>query len=150
MTTSSDKLENKIQGTWWLLSREDHTKDGEKRIDPILGSDPLAILVYANNHFAAQFMKRDRRANSIAQATGAGQNNTSAIGGYDAYFGTYKIDEETNQVAHTLVGSINPVNIGMIVYRDLQVEGDKLTIKLDTTTQEGEPVTRTLTWKRIS
>jgi len=30
------------------------------------------------------------------------------------------------------------------------VEGDKLTIKLETTTREGEPVTRTLTWKRIS
>ena len=48
MTTSSDKLENKIQGTWWLLSREDRTKDGQKRVDPILGSDPVAILVYAN------------------------------------------------------------------------------------------------------
>jgi hypothetical protein len=150
MTTSSNNLENKIQGTWWLLSREDHTKDGQKRIDPILGSDPVAILVYAKNHFAAQFMKRDRNAGSITQATGAGQNNTSAIGGYDAYFGTYKINEETNKVAHMLVGSINPANVGMTVYRDLQVDGDKLTIQLGTTTQDGEPVTRTLTWKRIS
>jgi hypothetical protein len=73
MTTSYDKLGNNIQGTWWLSSREDHTKDGEKRIDPILGSDPVAILVYANNHFAAQFMKRDRNADSINQATGAEQ-----------------------------------------------------------------------------
>jgi len=149
MTTSSNKVENQIQGTWWLLSREDHTKDGQKRIDPILGSDPVAILVYANNHFAAQFMKRDRNADSITQATSTGQNNTSAIGGYDAYFGTYKVDEETNLVAHTLVGSINPSNIGMTVYRDLAVEDNKLTIRLDTTTQEGEPVTRTLTWKKI-
>ena len=150
MTTSSDKLENKIQGTWWLLSREDHTKDGQKRIDPILGSDPVAILVYTNNHFAAQFMKRDRNVDAIIQATGAGQNNTSAIGGYDAYFGTYIVDEKTNQVAHTLVGSINPANIGMTVYRDLQADGDKLTIRLETSTQEGESVTRTLTWKRIN
>jgi hypothetical protein len=148
-TTSSIDLERKIQGTWWLLSREDHTKDGEKRIDPILGPDPIAILVYANNHFAAQFMKRDRSANSITQATSAGQNNTSAIGGYDAYFGTYKIHEETNLVAHTLIGSLSPSNIGITVHRNLQVEGDKLTIKLDTTTPEGDPVTRTLTWKRI-
>jgi hypothetical protein len=150
MTTSSDKLENKIQGTWWLLSRKDHTKDGEKRIDPILGSDPVAILVYANNHFAAQFMKRERNSDSISQASGAGQNNTSAIGGYDAYFGTYEVNDGTNQVAHTLVGSINPANIGMTVYRDLHVDDDKLTIQLETTSQEGEPVTRTLTWKRIS
>ena len=149
MTASSDNLGNDIQGTWWLLSREDHTKDGQRRIDPILGSDPIAILVYANDHFAAQFMKRERNADAITQATGAGQNNTSAIGGYDAYFGTYQVDEGTNKVAHTLVGSINPANIGMTVYRDLQVDGDKLVIQLDTTTQEGESVTRTLTWKRI-
>ena len=149
MTTLSDHLENKIQGTWWLLSREDHTKNGQKRIDPILGADPIAILVYANNHFAAQFMKRERSIDIITNATRAGQNNTSAIGGYDAYFGTYKVDEGTNQVAHTLVGSINAANIGMTVYRNLTVEDDKLTIQLDTTTHDGEPVTRTLTWKRI-
>jgi len=150
MTTSSDKLVNKIQGTWWLLSREDHTSDGERRIDPILGPDPLGILVYANNYFSAQFMKRERSADSVSQPTAAGQNNTSAIGGYDAYFGTYEVNKETNQVAHTLVGSINPANVGITVYRDLQADGDKLTIKLETTTQDGEPVTRMLTWKRIS
>jgi len=149
MTISSVDLENMIQGTWWLISREDYNKDGQKRIDPVLGADPIAILVYAKKHFAAQFMKRDRSMESIIQATTAGQNNTAAIGGYDAYFGTYEIDEKTSMVAHTLTGSINPANIGMTVYRNLHVEDDKLTIQLDTTTQEGEPVTRTLTWKKI-
>ncbi len=145
-----DNLEKEIQGTWWLLSREDYTNDGQKRIDPVLGSDPVAILVYANNHFAAQFMKRDRNnIDSITQATAAGQNNTGAIGGYDAYFGKYQIQDGTNQVAHTLVGSINPANIGLTVNRSLNVEGDKMTIKLDTTTPEGEPIIRTLTWERI-
>ena len=149
MTTLSDELTNSIRGTWWLLSREDHTKDGQKRIDPILGPDPIAILVYTRDHFTAQFMKRDRSDDSVRQAIVAGRNNTSAIGGYDAYFGTYKIDEETNLVAHTLIGSISAANVGMTVYRSLRVEGDKLTIQLDTTTHEGEAVTRTLTWKRI-
>jgi lipocalin-like protein len=150
MTNTSGNLENAIQGTWWLLSREDYTKDGQKRTEPILGSDPIAILVYAKNYFAAQFMKKDRSAESITHATIAGNNNTAAIGGYDAYFGTYQIDEKTNQVAHTLIGSINPANIGITVYRNLRVEEDILIIKLDTTTQEGEPVIRTLTWKRVN
>jgi hypothetical protein len=144
-----DNLENKIQGTWWLLSREDYTKDGERRIDPILGSDPVAILVYANKYFAAQFMKKNRSSESVIEASAASENNTSAMGGYDAYFGTYQTDESTSQVAHTLVGSINPANIGITVHRTLQVENGNLIIKLDTTSQEGEPITRTLTWKRI-
>ena len=149
MSSSSINLEDAIQGTWWLLSREDHTREGQRRIDPILGADPIAILVYAKGHFAAQFMKKDRSADSIVQST-AGKNNTAAVGGYDAYFGTYQVMRETGQVRHVLMGSINPSNIGLTVYRDLQVNGDQLTIQLDTTTQEGEPVTRTLTWRRIN
>ena len=150
MTAASANIENKIQGTWWLLSREDHTSDGQRKLDPIFGSDPIAILVYANNYFAAQFMKREGSDGSVSAPNAAGQNNTSAVGGYDAYFVTYQVNEETKQVAHTLVGSINPGNIGMTVYRNLLVEGDKLTIKLETTTQDGEPVIRTLMWKRIA
>ena len=80
-------------------------------------------------------MKRNRSAESIAQATTAGDNNTAAIGSYDAYFGTYQIDEKTNSVAHTLIGSIYPDNIGITVYRNLHIEKDRLIIKLDTTTQ---------------
>jgi hypothetical protein len=150
MKNTANNLENVIRGTWWLLLREDYTKGGQRRIDPVLGSDPIAILVYAKNYFAAQFMKKDRSAESITHATSVGENNTAAIGGYDAYFGTYQINEKTNLVAHTLIGSINPDNIGTTVYRNLQVQEDQLIIKLDTTTQQGEAVTRTLTWKRIN
>ena len=142
-------LSELIQGTWWLISREDYTRDGRKKIDPVLGADPMAIVVYVKDHFAAQFMKKDRSTESITQATAAGQNNTAAIGGYDAYFGTFQVDEKTGLVAHTLIGSINPENIGITVSRNLTVKGDQLTIQLDTTTQEGEPVVRTLILKRI-
>jgi hypothetical protein len=147
---TSDSLKHAMQGVWWLTSREDWTKDGQKKIDPVLGADPVGILCYAKDHFAAQFMKRNRTAETAKQVFQAGQNNTSAVGGYDAYFGTYEVDKTTGKVAHTLVGSITPANVGMTVYRDLKVEKDVLTIKLETTTPEGVPVTRTLVWKRIS
>jgi hypothetical protein len=150
MNAISSDLENSIQGTWWLLSREDYTVDGQRKNDPVLGSDPVAMLVYANNFFSAQFMKKDRSPESASQAVQAGHNNTSAIGGYDAYFGTYKIEENTAQVAHTLIGSINPSNIGLTVHRTLKVEDELLTIELETTAHDGEPVKRILTWKRIA
>src|SRR4249919_2320104 len=76
-----------IQGAWWLLSREDYNKDGVRKIDPILGSDPIAILTYTKDHFAAQFMKRDRTSSIPTQTSNTGANNTNAVGGYDAYFG---------------------------------------------------------------
>ena len=149
-TKTSATLSRDIQGVWWLLSREDYNKNNERRIDPILGSDPIAILTYTKDHFAAQFMKRDRSIVAATQMTNTGSNNTNAVGGYDAYFGNYEVDEETGKVKHTLIGSITPANIGMTVFRDLKVADGKLTIQLETTTLEGEAIVRTLIWERLS
>ncbi len=150
LSDPSGNLVTEMRGVWWLLSREDWTKDGERRIDPILGADPIGIVTYAPTHFAAQFMKRDRTDVSINENIYSGQNNTSAVGGYDAYFGTYEVDEQTGKVAHTLIGSVTPSNIGITVLRNLRVHEDKLIIQLETTTPEGEFITRTLIWKRLS
>ena len=149
-SVESTDLAKALTGLWWLLTREDWTKDGQQRIDPTLGADPLGILTYGGNHFAAQFMKRDRTVHATDQIAYSGQNNTRAVDGYDAYFGTYEIDEQTGKVAHTLMGSITPANVGITVFRDLQVNGDQLKIQLETTTAEGEAVVRTLIWKRVS
>jgi len=145
----SGDLAKKIQGTWWLLSREDQTKDGNKKFDPVLGDDPVGILSYAKIHFAAQFMKRDRSIRNTEISNGA-KNNTIAADGYDAYFGTYEVDEENSQVAHKLIGSVVSENIGITVSRDVRVNDDNLIIQLETTSADGEPVTRTLIWNRIS
>jgi hypothetical protein len=138
-----------IVGVWWLLSREDFAADGSGRIDLTLGADPLGILTYAPSHFAAQFMKRDRSNETGIETSVSGQNNTGAIGGYDAYFGTYEVDEFTGDVVHRLEGALTVDNVGIEVSRNVQVKDDRLVIQLDTTTTAGEPVTRTLTWQRI-
>ena len=150
LTSPSGMLAAYMKGTWWLLTREDWNKQGEKRIDPTLGADPIAILSYSGTHFAAQFMKRDRTEGTGGQVSYSGQNNTVAVDGYDAYFGTYEVDEETGKVAHTLIGSITPANIGITVSRDVRADNDKLVIQLETTRLGGEAIIRTLTWKRIN
>jgi hypothetical protein len=150
LSTPSGKLATDIQGVWWMLSREDWTASGERRIDPVLGADPIGILAYAKNKFTAQFMKRDRATDTANETFTAGQNNTAAMSGYDAYFGSYAVDEDTGQVLHTIIGSIIPGNVGMTVSRNLRADENKLTIQLETTTAQGELINRTLTWKRIS
>ena len=150
LSAPAGELATAIRGIWWLLSRKDWTHNGERKTDPTLGADPFGILSYTSTHFAAQFMKRDRTEDPGAQIFYSGQNNTSAFGGYDAYFGTYEVNEQTGKVAHTLIGSITPANIGITVFRDMRVNGDQLMIQLETTTPGGEPITRTLTWKRMN
>jgi lipocalin-like protein len=149
MSGKGTELTTAIIGVWSLLSREDHTDDGRRVVDPSLGMNPLGILTYAPKHFAAQFMKRDRSGAENSSPDLQGENNTGAIGGYDAYFGTYRVFEETGEVLHHLQGALTVDNVGLEVSRKLEVIGDQLTIQLDTTSAKGIPISRVLTWQRV-
>ncbi len=131
MPTSGD-FNHDFTGVWWLISREDRAADGSIRIDPTLGPDAKGILTYANGRFAAQFMKRDRSDVSDTGNPTLGKNNTGAVGGYDAYFGTYSVNEETGDVLHCLEGALTAENVGMEVSRTLAVNDDSLVIQLET------------------
>lgn len=136
-------------GTWMLESRIDRAADGTIRNEPTLGSDPLGMLTYTRDRFAAQFMRRDRSSAVKETVATSRQNNTTAVGGYDAYFGTYQIRDD-GVVLHRLEAALTYANVGLEVARTLVVNEGKLTIALQTTTAEFEPVTRTLTWKRVA
>ena len=138
-----------ILGIWKLKSREDIDATGQVHIDPFLGRDPLGILCFGPTHFAAQFMKRDRsRQENMLQRVQA-ENNTVGVDGYDAYFGTYSIDEIAGTLTTHLEGSISPANIGATYIRDARVVGDELFIRLQTSALDGTAITRTNTFSRI-
>lgn len=151
----TEPLSRRLVGSWELLSRVDKTRTGEQLAEPSLGADPIALLIYdGSGHFAAQFMRRDRSRSTAAADAGpspvaGGANNSRAQGGYDAYFGTYVVDDAAGTVTQRLVGALSPENVGMVLTRAMVVEGDTLTIELETTAANGQPVTRTLRWKRV-
>src|SRR5215467_8826578 len=126
-----------ILGIWKLKSREDADAAGQVHIDPFLGPDPLGILYFGPTHFAAQFMKRNRsRQENVTLRVGA-KNNTAAVNGYDAYFGTYTLDEIGGTLTTYLEGSISPENIGATYVRNVRVVDNELIIQLDTTALDG-------------
>jgi Lipocalin-like domain len=144
-----EPLSESLVGAWWLLSRIDTTATGAQYPDPLLGEDPVALLVYdRSGYFSAQFMKRDRSSPQRA-ALAAAANNTQAQGGYDAYFGTYIVDDANGTVTQRLLGSLSQANVGMALTRKMEVRGDMLVIGLETTAADGTRVTRTLTWRRV-
>jgi hypothetical protein len=146
-----DTLASALIGTWRLVSREDRTPFGERRIDPGLGPDPLALLVYDSaGNFSAQFMKRDRTDGGTVASAATGSNNSVAVGGYDAYFGTYTVDEVAGTVTQQLVGALSPGDVGKVVTREVRIDDDRLTIELATSSADGEPLTRTLVWLRAT
>jgi hypothetical protein len=153
MTTSSSvptsALSATLPGTWLLQSRIDVTAAGERRPEPSLGEDPVALLIYdRSGHFAAQFMRRDRSI-VVPEGPSGARNNSRAQGGYDAYFGKYTIDDEKATVTQTLLAALSPENVGAVLTRAMEVKGDTLVIRLETTAGDGTTVTRTLTWQRV-
>jgi hypothetical protein len=152
MQESAQPLSEALVGTWELVSRQGRTSSGRAVPSPF-GEDPIALLIYdGHGSFSAQFMKRDRETETVEAATGSPSalNNTRPIGGYDAYFGRYVVDDESQLVTQTLVGSLSRENVGQVVTRQLSVAGDELTIRVDTETADGEPAVITLRWRRLS
>ena len=152
MTSQPAPLSAALPGTWRLASRIDTDADGRRRPEPTLGEDPVALLIYDRaGHFSAQFMRRDRSgpAAPASVVQPGGGNNTAASGGYDAYFGTYAVDDATGVVTQWLAGALSAANVGAVLSRAMEVRGDELTIGLATTAADGTPVTRTLTWARV-
>jgi hypothetical protein len=142
-------LSTTLPGTWQLRSRTDVTASGERVAEPSLGEDPVALLIYdRSGHFAAQFMRRDRSV-VVPDGPGGAKNNSRAQGGYDAYFGTYTIDDAEATVTQTLLAALSPENVGSVLTRAMEVREDTLVIRLQTTAADGTAVTRTLTWQRV-
>ena len=79
--------------------------------------------------------------NCGVQAGKAADNNSTAVCGYDAYFGTYTI-ENRSTVAHQLEMAISPADVGKVIRRTFQIDSDILTISFSTTSPDGQPLTR--------
>lgn len=141
-------LATSIVGVWGLTKREDYDQKGNRLIDPHLGADPIGMLAFSEDHFSAQFSKRDRSEPPEAVAVQTA-NNSSAVGGFDAYFGRYWIDESGEAIVVHLEGSITPANTGQEFTRITRASDGQLLIRLDTSTDDGTPITRTLTFKRL-
>ncbi len=142
-------LSEALTGTWELVSREAKTLAGGE-VPSVVG-EAIALLIYdGNGNFSAQFMKKDRRGGEPASTPQGAPNNSRTIGGYDAYFGRYTVDDEKGTVTQILAGSLAPENVGQVLTRRMSVEGAELTIRVDTATAEGEPVVLTLHWRRLT
>ena len=142
-------LSASLPGTWLLESRIDLDPSGQRRPEPSLGQDPVALLFYDQaGHFAAQFMKRDRSV-LVPDGPGGARNNSRAQGGYDAYFGTYAVDDAAGTVTQRLLGALSQENVGSVLTREMEVRGDTLVIQVQTSAADGTAVTRTLTWNRV-
>jgi len=139
-----------LVGTWRLTSRVVTLEDGTVAQDSGLGKTPSGYLIYdSSGHMAAQLMRPDRpMAIDCGASAPPPRENSQSVNGYDAYFGTYTIDETRHTVTHHLEGALAAADVGKNLVREFQLSGDKLTIIVRTNSPKERQI-RTLTWERL-
>lgn len=149
-------VREQLVGSWSLASRVSTLANGEALPDRGLAATPKGLLIYdRTGHVAAQLSRQGRTVEMIGEecreaAKIRGTNDTAqTVLGYDAYFGTFTVNEKEGFVVHHLESALFPGDVGKDIRRNFAISGDKLTIKFNTTTVDGTPVTRTLVWERL-
>lgn len=149
-------VREQLAGSWSLASRVSTLANGEVLPDRGLATTPKGLLIYdRTGHVAAQLSRQGRTVEMIGEecneaAKIRGTNDTAqTVLGYDAYFGTFTVNEKEGFVVHHLESALFPGDVGKDIKRNFTISGDTLTIKFNTTTADGKPVTRTLVWERL-
>src|SRR5262245_41053697 len=98
-----------LAGAWQLETRTVRRLDGTVLADQVLSGRPPGRLFYDRSGVMALQMMRLGRKTAIgtpADARDAG--NARVVLGYDAYFGSYAVDERAGTITHHVEGSLFP------------------------------------------
>ena len=136
-------------GSWELRSRTVTRANGEAVADPVLGAQPIGRLFYdASGHMALQMMRQGRPQAITEPANADDAKNPRVVLGYDAYFGTFTVDEATGTVTHHVQSSLFPEDLGKDFTRSFRVNGDTFELSFTSPAGAGGAITRTLVFRR--
>jgi len=121
------------------------------RITFPFGKRALGRATYdAAGNMAVQIMNQDRpRFASEDKSLGDPEEMRSALSGYEAYFGRYRIDEKGQTVLHTLEGALFPNWVGGTQTRFFRLEGNRLELRTPEMPYSGTKLTAVLVWERL-
>jgi hypothetical protein len=118
--------QQQLVGAWKFLSMKAKTPDG-KVIHPY-GEKLYGMLVYAaSGHMSFLAMRPDRpQFASDDPFEGTPEEIQKAFEGFDAYCGTYEVDEEKGTITHHVEASRLPGWVGTDQVRHFRFEGNRL------------------------
>jgi hypothetical protein len=141
----------RMLGAWELQSRTVRRSTGEVVLDPVLGQQPTGRLIYEGSGRMALQMMRQGRARAISQpAIPDEATNARIVLGYDAYFGTFTVDEAAGTVTHHVQGSLFPEDLGKDFTREFRIDGDTFELSFASPATDGSTITRTLVFRRAT
>lgn len=143
-------LSEQLVGTWRLISRE--TRGPEGNVSHAYAEQPVGQLMYdAKGNMSVAFMRRGRpKFAGSDKFQGTPAEIRAAFDGFQAYFGTYEVDEAKQTVMHHIVGSLFPNWEGTSQTRLVELSGNRLTLSTPPMTEVGMTVLAVLVWERIA
>jgi hypothetical protein len=142
-----------LVGCWRLISVETTRPNGEL-IYPFYGRHPEGLLIYDRSGWMSVQIISDQKPTVPVSSSREGflkaspAEKVSAVDGYYAYFGTWRVDPSGSTVTHHIQQSLYPGERGEDGVRRLALEGDRLTL-VAKTHKTGEDHERRLVWERL-
>ena len=136
-------------GSWELQSRTVTGANGEAVADPVLGAQPVGRLFYdGSGHMGLQMMRQGRPQAITEPSRPEDAKNARVVLGYDAYFGTFTVDEAAGTVTHHVESSLFPEDLGKDFTRRFKVNGDTFELSFTSAAGADGAITRTLVFRR--
>jgi ketosteroid isomerase-like protein len=143
------RIEDRFVGTWRFVSIEQRNAKGEPL--PVISRRTGFIIYTPTGHMAVQLMEDDRK--EFAAAQPSGEEARVALASYNAYSGTFTVNEAQGTVTHHRQTKLTPGTVdalgGTDVIRFYRFSANQLMLTPPPRTIDGEELTRTLTWERI-
>jgi hypothetical protein len=140
----------RLIGVWKLLSAEFHTTEG--KVIYLWGKNATGVIIYSEEgYISGQIMKPDRpKFASRDNLKGTPEEAKLAFDGYQAYYGTFDVNDAENMVIHHVTGNLfpNAVGIDLKRYYEFSANG-RLTLRTPPMWMGGEKVTGSLVWERL-
>jgi hypothetical protein len=137
-----------VVGRWNLISIQAENPDGDVRYP--YGEGPFGMLMYdADGYMSILIMRRNRsKFASGDMFGGTPEELKEAFEGFDAYCGTYEVDEEQSIITHHIEGARFPNFEMMEQVRFFEFFANRLIIKSKPIPSLGTEWVVTLMWER--
>lgn len=138
----------KFLGAWKLISIDIRYAEGN--VVSVYGENPAGMITYTDDGKASVHLMDRRRPKFSGndKSQGTPEETKSAVVGYEAYFGSFEIDEENNSITHHVEGALFPNWIGTDQLRFYEFNNGNLILTTPKIPYSGTTLVGVLTWER--
>ncbi|HXY06888.1 MAG TPA: lipocalin-like domain-containing protein [Terriglobales bacterium] len=141
----SPDVNDKLVGTWRLVSASSTTSTGERSETPY-GLNPLGFLTYTEHGRIAALISHDGR-KALSSDGGSLEEQSEAFKTFFAYAGRYTVSGD--KVTHHVEISSIQNYVGRDLVRYVKFQGDRITLVTPPTPVNGKTQIYELTWERL-